>query len=94
VTVTANVTLTANNTVVLVDSTSGNVTVTLPDATANSGRYYVIKRTGSANNVTIQAQSGQTVEGNANTTLIGAGSTDSIISDGARWRRISFIDNS
>jgi hypothetical protein len=93
VTVTASVTLTANNTVVLVDSTSGNVTVTLPDATANSGRYYVIKRTVAANKVTIQPQSGQTIEGNPNTALTGAGSTDTIISNGTRWVRISFINN-
>jgi hypothetical protein len=94
VTATGNVTLTSGNTVVLVDSTSSNVTVTLPDATVNTGRYYVIKRTTAANNVIIQAQSGQTVEGGASTTLTGAGSTDSIISSGARWVRIGFIDNS
>jgi hypothetical protein len=94
VTVTGNVTLTANNTVVLVDSTSGNSTVTLPDATANTGRYYVIKRTVAANNVIIQPQSGQTIEGVSNVTLTGAGSTDTIISNGTRWLRISFIDNS
>jgi hypothetical protein len=92
--VTANVTLTTNNTVVLVDSTSGNVTVTLPDATVNTGRYYVIKRTVAAHNVVIQPQSGQTIAGNTNETLTGAGSTDSIISDGTRWVRISFINNS
>jgi hypothetical protein len=92
--VTGNVTLTASNTVILVDSTGGNVTVTLPDATANTGRYYVIKRTVAANSVTIQPQSGQTIEGIARTTLAGAGSTDSIISNGIRWVRISFIDNS
>jgi hypothetical protein len=92
--VTANVTLTASNTVVLVNSTSGNVTVKLPDAAANMGRYYVIKRTVAANNVIIQPVSGQTIEGNANETLTGAGSADTIISDGTRWVRISFIDNS
>lgn len=78
----------------LVDSSGGNVTVTLPDATANTGRYYVIKRTVAAHNVTIQPQSGQTIEGNPNTTLTGAGSADTIISNGTRWVRISFIDNS
>jgi len=92
--VTANVTLTASNTVVLVDSTGGNVTVTLPDATTNTGRYYVIKRTDGAHSVTIQAQGGQTVEGNSQVTLSGAGSTDTLISNGIRWLRISYIDNS
>lgn len=92
--VNGNVTLTASNTVVLVDSTNGNVTVTLPDATATTGRYFVIKRTVAANSVIIQPQVGQTLAGNTNETLTGAGSTDSIISDGTRWVRIGLINNS
>jgi probable HAF family extracellular repeat protein len=92
-TVTGNTTLTASNTVVLVDASHGNVTVTLPDATTNSGRYYVIKRTTLANAVVIKPQSGQTVEGVATVSLTGLGSTDTIISNGTRWVRISFIEN-
>ncbi len=67
---TANATLTAGQTVALVDATAGNVTITLPAvAAAGSGQVYTVKKTdSSSNSVTISPASG-TIDGAATLVL-------------------------
>jgi len=89
-TVTANITLTASNTVVLIDSTRNNVTVTLPDATTNTGRYYIIKCIANGHNCAFQPRSGQQCDGASQINLNGAGSSDTVISNGTSWISISY----
>lgn len=61
---TGNYTLTSSDHTVRADASSGSITLTLPDATANSGRVFVIKRTdNTANTVTINTTSSQTIDG-------------------------------
>ncbi len=54
-TVTTDYTLDEDDNIVLVDATSGNITITLPDATAmvRRGIYYIKKIDSTANTVTI-----------------------------------------
>jgi probable HAF family extracellular repeat protein len=91
--VTSDVTLTVNDTVVIADSTKGDLTVTLPNATQNKGRYFVIKRAVSGHKVTIQPPNGETIDTDKAINLTGQGSTDTVISDGANWVTISFDQN-
>ncbi len=53
-------------TVLLVDASSGNFTVTLPEAATNAGKYFYIKKTDSSGNrVTIKGDgSSETIDGN------------------------------
>lgn len=68
--VSADTTLTADHHTVLVDATSGNITITLPTATGIDGREYIIKKIDSSSNtVTITPQSSQTIDGQSNYVL-------------------------
>lgn len=84
VTYTSNHTLDGTNHVVLVDATSGNVTITLPSASGISGREYIIKRTDSSGNtVTI----GATVDSTSNPTLA-PNDSKTVISNNTTWFNI------
>jgi hypothetical protein len=83
--VTTNLTLTTNNTVIIANSTAAKLTLRLPSATVNAGRYYVVKLQTGANSVVIQPPAGQTINGNPSLTLSVVGSGSSLISDGANW---------
>jgi len=92
--VTANITLTANNTVVLIDSTRNDVIVTLPDATANTGRYYIIKCIANGGHNSIcQPQHGQKCDGSSQINLLGTGTTDTVISNGSSWISLNSTGN-
>jgi hypothetical protein len=70
-TTTSNLTLTDTHYTVLVDATSSGVTITLPSASGIDGRIYVVKKIDSSvNTVTIQSQSGQTIDGASSITLL------------------------
>jgi hypothetical protein len=65
-----------------IDATAGNLTVTLPDAIANSAKQIVLSRIdATANIVTIAAAAGQTIEGNA-TYVMGNGARIILQSNG------------
>lgn len=67
VTVTSNYSVGRNDDIIFVNTTSGAVTVTLP--LANAGQHVIISRVSGANNVTVSAQSGETVNGAASQTI-------------------------
>lgn len=70
----------------LVDATSGPVTVTLPAAADHSGRILNIKKIdASANVVTIDANGAETIDGAANETLSSQWESRKIISNGINW---------
>ena len=66
-TISANATLTAADYTVRVDTTSGNVTVTLPTGSTYQGIIYQIKKVAAANTVTISSTSN--IDGQASFTL-------------------------
>ncbi|MBZ0193877.1 MAG: hypothetical protein K8G78_02150 [Deltaproteobacteria bacterium] len=81
-TVTANVTLTDADYVVICNNTA-DITVTLPAAAA--GRMLVIK-SANTNNVTIDPPGAVTVDGVATITIAGGGNTSrTLVSDGTNW---------
>jgi hypothetical protein len=86
VTKTAAYTLTAFDSTVAADTTSGAYNVTLPDATACPGRAYTIKRiTATANTPTVACTGGQTIDGAATYALSAQWKFVSVVSNGANW---------
>jgi hypothetical protein len=84
--VSTNTTLDATHHTVLVDASGGARTITLPAAANASGRVYVIKKIDSSgNNVTIDADSSETID-DATTQIIGIQFESlTIQSDGTEW---------
>jgi hypothetical protein len=91
-TVTANTTI-DNVSLILADTSSNNITITLPSATDSAGVVYNIKKTSLSNEVIIDG-GGNLIEQVAAKTLV----TDSLghlktLSDGNQWRLLSISGN-
>ena len=71
------------------DTTSNDITIYLPSATTTAGREFIIQKSSSANNMTIQAYTGETVEGSGSVTFTGLGDTITIISNGSDFKGTS-----
>lgn len=85
---TSNYTATSSDYSILVDSTSGPVTITLPTAVGIAGRGYEIKDwkgTSPANNITIDPTGSETIDGVATKVLTNSYQSYTIRSDGANW---------
>jgi len=90
--ISANYTAVAGDSLIDADATSGNIAVTLPDATAYSGyKLTILKNDSSANVVSLTTVGGQTVSGAASTTYQVAQQWQSVQlqSNGANWRIIA-----
>jgi hypothetical protein len=74
---------------ILADATGGAFTITLPPAAATPGKYYWIKRTSASNNVTIDGNASETIDGAATKVLSTNNAAVEIVSDGTNWRIIS-----
>lgn len=89
-TVSSSGTLTTTQKVVVVDSTSGTITLTLPASSASpAGRCYVIKRSvgpAGAGDVIIEGASTETIDGALNFTLSTQGESITIVDMGTgQW---------
>jgi trimeric autotransporter adhesin len=86
VTKTSNYTATANDNTILANTQAGAVTITLPTAVGISGKLYTIKKIDStANVVTVNTTSSQTIDGSTSYTMNTAYSGVNIQSDNANW---------
>ena len=84
---TSNFTITETNGLItyLVNATAGAITVTLPTA-ADNGSYFIIKKTDStANAVTIDADSSETIDNSTTLTLNDQYNYVGIVSNGVNW---------
>jgi hypothetical protein len=84
-TITTTTTLDNTHYTVLVDSTSGAVTVNLPAANANTGRIYNINKIVAANTVTIDANGAETINGSTTISLVNQWESVTIQSNGTSW---------
>jgi len=82
---TADYTLTDVDFFIAVDSSSGNIDITLPSAVGRKGRQYEVKKTVEANKVDIETAGVETIDGSANYTLNAQWNAVTVISDGANW---------
>jgi len=84
--ITTDTTLTTDNLLVLVDATSGNITVTLPTAVGNSDHTFCVKKIdSSANTVTIKADGIELVEDESNIVITDQYEEIPVISDNVGW---------
>ena len=74
----------ANDSVIVVDASSGTVTITLPTAVGIGGRMYTVKCIDDTNTVTVTGDGSETIDGETAQTL---NQWDSmrIVSDGENW---------
>ena len=72
----------------LVDATNGAVSIVLPDATATYNIYNIKKTDSSANKVTINTTSSQTIDGSASAVIQVQYVCVSVVSDGTKWNII------
>ncbi|HEX3569046.1 MAG TPA: hypothetical protein VHT70_05230 [Candidatus Saccharimonadales bacterium] len=83
---TSNYTITGTDVVVFANATSGNVTITLPAASANAGyRFYVKRIDGSANSCTIARSGTDTIDGQTSLSLAQQYNCATVVSDGSTW---------
>ena len=83
--VTQNYTVLATDHMIFVNASAGNITITLPTASGIIGRQYIIKRVdGTVNNVTIDPNASETIEGASNKSLTDQCSVV-IVSDNNNW---------
>jgi hypothetical protein len=81
----------ASGNVVLADTTSNAVTVNLPAANTQKNRRFVVKfkTKGGSNNVTVDANASETIDGSTTQTLDAANECIVMLSDGTAWYIIS-----
>ena len=89
-TITTDYVVTSFDRVLFADTTSNGITIYLPSATTTTGRELIIQRVvAGANPLTIQAYTGETVEGSGSVTLSAPGDTITIISNGTDFKGTS-----
>jgi hypothetical protein len=88
-TIITNYVLTNFDRVLFINTKDNNITVYLPSAATTTGREFVLQTTSSLNRATIQAYTGETVDGASNIIVSGAGTTITVISNGTNFRSIS-----
>jgi len=87
---TSDYTLTGGDHTILVDCSSGNVTLTLPTAVGCAGRMYIIKRIdASANAANINSDGSEEIEGSASPASVLPMSSIVIQSDDSGWWKVA-----
>jgi Head domain of trimeric autotransporter adhesin len=87
---TANYTATASDYTIVCNNTSGAITITLPAASTAAGRVYVVKKISAVfNNVTIDANASETIDGVTTRVLSSQYESVMIQCDGTSWYIIS-----
>ena len=87
---TSDYTLTGGDHTILVDCSSGNVTLTLPTAVGCAGRMYIIKRIdASANAANINSDGSEEIEGSASPASVAAMGSVVLQSDNSGWWKVA-----
>lgn len=86
---TADYTMTVADTTVLVDASSGAVTITLPAASGITGKIYYIKATDVTNTVTVDGNAAETIDGSTTVTIDTVNEGIEVQSDGTNFQIIS-----
>ena len=88
-TITTDYVVTNYDRMIFADTTGGSITIYLPSATTTAGRELIIQKSAAANGVTIQAYTGETVEGSGSVGLSALRDTITIISNGTNFTATS-----
>jgi hypothetical protein len=82
---TSNYTFTANDETIKFDTSSGNITASLPTAVGIKGKWYVAIKTSASNTLTIDPDGSETINGSSTYAITNNNSTVTIQSDGSNW---------
>lgn len=74
--------------IILVDAAGGSWTLAFPPAAGCPGRMYIVKKTNATNNVTLNPNASETIDGATTLVLSTQYTRAAIISDGTNWQRI------
>lgn len=85
VTKTASYTATASDDIILCDTGSSNINLTLPAASSNTGKVFVIKKIAATNTVSIVLDGADEIDGETEFYLYKDNNFIEIVSDGADW---------
>lgn len=84
--------LTAQDVVVVVDATGGDVVITLPNAAVNINQVLIVKKIdASVNLVTVSGAGGQTIDGAGSVDLTAQYASLTLWSDGSNWHVIGKV---
>ena len=83
--VTASGIIQGSDDVLLVDTTAGNVTLTLPPAVSSRGQWFEVKKLVAANTVTIDGYGAETIDGSATLAWTAQYQAYTVYSDGTEW---------
>lgn len=87
---TANYTATTSDFMILVDATSGAVTITLPAAASSAGMVVGVKKIDSSGNaVTVDGNASETIDDATTVSLAAQYDTAFLICDGTEWWKIA-----
>ena len=84
-TITVDTTIDATFDVILVDASSGAVTITLPAAATNTVQFDIKKIDSSGNNVTVDANGTETIDDGLTAVITAQYESITIVSDAANW---------
>lgn len=87
--VSTNYTLTANDETVQGNTTSGNITITLPLASTVPGKKYTVTKPVTPNTITVAPTSPDTISSSTGTKIHAFGDSVTLQSDGTSWRWVS-----
>lgn len=90
-TVTAATTIIDSDDVVLVDTTGGSITVTLPPAATNLGRRFTMKKMVAANTMTLDGNGAETIDGAATVAVTVQYAARTVQSDGSGWLIVASV---
>lgn len=80
-----------HDSVILLDTTSNAVTLTLPPAADTEGRVYIFKAIDITNTATIDGNASETIDGATTYVFTSADEAITIISDGTNWQIIGKV---
>lgn len=83
--ITSSTSIAITDDVVFVDTTSSNISVTMPTAVNNGGKKIVIKRKNGNNNLTILPTGSQTIDGSASFIIYHRYQAVTLVSDNSNW---------
>ena len=83
-----NATQTSGHVIILCDCTSNAITVNLPTAVGNTAKFDIKKTDSSANAVTIDGDSTESIDGSATASLAVANVSVTLVSDNSNWKVI------
>jgi len=79
---TTNYTLAADDEIILGDSTGGEFTISVPTAVGNEGKEWTVKKIAGSNNVIIDPDGSETIDGASDYRLVNVNESVSFASDG------------